>query len=148
MIDAKGESNDGIELGDGVYIGRNTIVYCKNGNIRLGNRVNLSANCQVFSSNNLIFEPGTVVGAFSYFLSGGEYDADDPTPFAEQSGMCTKGPLHIGANCWFGAHVNVLDASSVGEHCVVGAGSVVTKPLPANSLAVGAPARVIRELSA
>ena len=46
----------------------------------------------------------------------------------------------------FGAHVTVVDGASVGDHCVVGAGAVVTKPLPPNSLAVGVPARVVRSI--
>lgn len=146
VVDAKGESNAGIRIGDGVYIGRNTIVYCKNGDIALGDRVNISANCQIFSSNRVTIGPDTVIGAFSYFLSGGEYDYRSAVPFAQQSGQETKGPLEIGANCWFGAHVTVTDAASVGEHCVIGAGAVVVKPVPAHSIAVGIPARVVRSI--
>ena len=40
--------------------------------------------------------------------------------------MCTRGPLDIGADCWFGARVTVLDAASIGARCVIGAGAVVT----------------------
>ena len=79
VIDAKGSSNLGLDIGDGVYIGRNTIVYCKNGDITLEDRVNISSNCQLFSSNRLRIGRGTVVGAYSYFLSGGEYDYADAT---------------------------------------------------------------------
>ena len=147
VLDAKGSSNAGIRIGAGVYIGRNSIVYCKNGDIELGDRVNLSANCTLFSSNRLVMQPGTMVGAYSYLLSGGEYDAADATPFAEQSGMNTKGPLEIGANCWLAARVTVLDGASIGEHCVIGAGAVVTKPVPPHTLAVGVPARPVRELT-
>lgn len=146
VLDAKGTGNSGIRIGDGVYIGRNSIVYCKNGEIDLGDRVNLSANCTLFSSNRLTMRPGTMVGAYSYLLSGGEYDVADSTPFAEQSGMNSKGPLEIGANCWLAARVTVLDGASIGEHCVVGAGAVVNQPLPPHTLAVGVPARPIREL--
>jgi acetyltransferase-like isoleucine patch superfamily enzyme len=143
VLDAKGESNSGIIFGDHVYIGRNTIVYCKNGDISIGESVNISSNCQIFSSNSLTFKPGTVVGAFSYFLSGGEYDINDATPFAQQSGMCTKGPLTIGENVWVAAHVSVLDAANIGDNCVIGAGAVVNKPIPENSIAVGVPAKVV-----
>jgi len=149
VLDAKGETNTGIVLGDNVYIGRNTIVYCKNGNIRIGNNVNVSSNCELFSSNDLVVEQDTVIGAYSYLLSGGEYDLQDrERPFSQQSGMNTKGPLSIGANCWIGARVTVLDAASVGEHCVIGAGAVVTRPVPPGSVAAGVPARVLRSLDA
>ncbi len=146
VLDAKGAGNRGIAIGSRVFIGRNTIVYCKGGNITLGDRVNLGSNCQVFSSNELTVGAGTVVGAYSYFLSGGEYDFTSPVPFADQAGMETKGPLTIGANGWIGARVTVLDGACIGEHVVIGAGAVVVKPVPDNSLAVGVPARVIRSL--
>jgi acetyltransferase-like isoleucine patch superfamily enzyme len=148
VLDAKGEGNRGLAIGSRVFIGRNTIVYCKGGAITLEDRVNLGSNCQVFSSNDLTVGAGTVVGAFSYFLSGGEYDFASAVPFSDQSGMETKGPLTIGANSWIGARVTVLDAACIGVHCVIGAGAVVVKPVPANSLAVGVPARVIRSLDA
>jgi acetyltransferase-like isoleucine patch superfamily enzyme len=147
VIDAKGVDNNGIDIGDNVFIGRNTIVYCKNGNIRLEKGVNISANCTVFSSNDLTIREGTLVGGYSYLLSGGEYDIDDKaTEFADQSGMLTKGPLVIGRNCWLGARVTVLDSGNVGEHCVIGAGALVTKEIPANSLAMGVPARVVKSI--
>lgn len=146
VVDAKGEANEGIVIEDNVYIGRHTIVYCKNGNIRIGASVNISSNCQIFSSNSIAFGPGSVIGAFTYILSGGEYDYKSPVPFAQQSGMETKGPLTIGSNCWFGAHVVITDASSIGDHCVIGAGAVVTSPIAAHSVAVGIPARVIHRI--
>ena len=148
VIDAKGDSNSGIDIGDNVYIGRNTIVYCKNGDIRIGNRVNLSSNCTIFSSNRLSIGDDTVIGAYSYLLSGGEYDPTDTTlKFSDQSGMNTRGELTVGSNCWLGARVTVLDAACVGEHCVLGAGCVVTRPIPANSIAVGVPAKVVKSIA-
>jgi acetyltransferase-like isoleucine patch superfamily enzyme len=88
-------------------------------------------------------EASSVLGAYSYLLSGGEYDyTDTDTKFVDQTGMETKGELVIGSNCWLGARVTVIDAACVGDHCVIGAGSVVTRLIPANSLAFGVPARV------
>lgn len=147
VLDAKGLNNKGIDIGDDVYIGRNSIIYCKGGDIVIENAVNISSNCQIFSSNRLEIGEGTVVGAFTYLLSGGEYDYEDPTPFAQQSGMNTKGPLRIGANCWLGARITVLDAATVGDHCVLAAGAVVNKPVPAGSVAGGVPAKVIKSIA-
>ena len=144
VVDAKGADNRGIVLGDRVYVGRNTIIYCKNGDISIDENVSFSANCIVFSSNELTLKKNSVVAAFSYLLSGGEYDLDDATPVALQPGTCTKGPLQIGEDCWIGAGAKVLDGASLGDHCVIGAGSVVNRPIPANSIAVGVPARVVK----
>ena len=145
VVDAKGDGNRGIAIDDGAYVGRNTIVYCKGGEIEIGKNASLSADCIVFSSNRLVLGAGTMVGSFSYLLSGGEYDWRSPVPFAQQSGMETKGPLEIGENCWIAAHVTVLDAASIGAGTTVGAGAVVVKPLPAGVLALGVPARAVSE---
>ena len=143
VLDAKGTDNRGITIGDGVFIGRGSLVYCKNGNITLGDRVSISSSCTIFSSNELTIRERTLVGAYSYLLSGGEYDLDSNIPLIEQDGMLTKGPLTIGCDCWLGARVTVLDAvGTIGNHCVVGAGAVVTKALPPYSIAMGGPARV------
>ena len=144
VVDAKGSGNAGVAIGAGAYVGRNTIVYCKGGDISIGKGASLSADCIVFSSNRLSLGAGTMVGSFSYLLSGGEYDWRSPVPFAEQSGMETKGPLEIGANCWIGAHVTVLDAACIGPGTTVGAGAVVASPLPAGCLALGVPAKPVR----
>ncbi len=147
VLDAKGTSNKGIDVGDSVFIGRNTIIYCKNGDIVLGASVNISSNCQIFSSNHVTIGAQSVIAAFSYILSGGQYDLNDKTtPFAEQGGMITRGPTTVGPNCWLAARVVIADGVTVGTHCVVGAGSVVLKDLPADHLAAGTPARVVRSL--
>jgi len=143
VVDAKGGAGSGILLGKNVYVGRNTIIYCKGGEIAIGDEVSLSSNCVVFSSNKLTMKSGTMVGAFSYLLSGGEYDYQSGVPFTAQTGMETVGPLEIGAGCWLGARVTVLDGACVGDRCVLGAGAVVTRSLPAHSLAVGLPAKAV-----
>lgn len=55
-------------------------------------------------------------------------------------------PVHIGKNCWLGAGVIVLPGVSVGDNSVIGAGSVVTKDIPANVVALGTPCKVVREI--
>lgn len=56
-------------------------------------------------------------------------------------------PIHIGRNCWLGAGVIVMPGITIGDNVVVGAGSVVTKNLPSNVVAVGNPCRVMREVN-
>ena len=55
-------------------------------------------------------------------------------------------PVHIGKNCWLGAGVLVMPGVTIGDNSVIGAGSVVTKDIPANVIAVGNPCRVLREI--
>lgn len=61
--------------------------------------------------------------------------------------LCYAKPVHIGRGSWFGANVVVCPGVTIGDGCVIGAGSVVTKDIPANSLAVGNPCRVLREIT-
>lgn len=56
-------------------------------------------------------------------------------------------PVHIGKNCWIGASAVILPGVTVGDNTVIGAGSVVTKDIPANVVAVGNPCKVLREIS-
>lgn len=56
-------------------------------------------------------------------------------------------PIRIGRNCWLGAGVIVVPGVTVGDDTVIGAGSVVTKDIPANVVAVGNPCRVLRPIS-
>jgi acetyltransferase-like isoleucine patch superfamily enzyme len=146
VLDAKGETNAGIRLGDRVFLGRNTILSCKNGDIELGEAVNVSTNCQLTSAKRLEIGAFTVIGSFSYFVSGGGYDYTSPVPFSQQEGSFEMRETIIGANCWFGAHVTVTDRARIGEHCVLGAGAVVNSEIPPGSIAVGIPARVIKAI--
>ncbi len=56
-------------------------------------------------------------------------------------------PVHIGRNCWLGAGVLVMPGITIGDNSVIGAGSVVTKDIPANVIAVGNPCKVLREIN-
>lgn len=61
--------------------------------------------------------------------------------------LCYAKPVHIGNDCWFGASVTVCPGVTIGNNCVIGAGSVVTRDIPDNSFAAGVPCRVIRKIT-
>lgn len=65
----------------------------------------------------------------------------------EKKRFCYAKPVHIGNDCWFGASVTVCPGVTIGDNCVIGAGSVVTRDVPSNSFAAGVPCKVIREIS-
>lgn len=68
-------------------------------------------------------------------------------PELRQKGLQYNLPVRIGRNCWLGAGVVVLPGVTIGDNTVVGAGSVVTRDLPADVVAVGSPCRVLRPIS-
>ncbi|MBE6958792.1 MAG: sugar O-acetyltransferase [Ruminococcaceae bacterium] len=67
-------------------------------------------------------------------------------PELREQGLQYNMPVRIGRNCWLGAGVIVLPGVTIGDNTVIGAGSVVTKDIPANVVAVGNPCRVLREI--
>jgi acetyltransferase-like isoleucine patch superfamily enzyme len=77
------------------------------------------------------------------FVTDASHRFDDPSVPVPWQGFTSRGPTRIGDNCWLGAHVVVTDGITIGERSVIGANSVVTADVPARSIAVGAPARVV-----
>ena len=68
-------------------------------------------------------------------------------PRLRQEGYQYNAPVHIGKNCWLGAGVIIVPVITIGDNVVVGAGSVVTKDLPSNVVAVGNPCKILREVN-
>lgn len=143
VLDAKGENNSGIDIGEGVFVGRNTVIYTKGGDIVLEDRVNIGINCTLYSKNRLFVGEDTMIAAYCYVMSGGQYDYRDPVPFAQQSSS-SRGETVVERGCWLGAQVVVVDNVTIGSGTVVGAGSVVSRDLPGDSVATGSPAKVVK----
>lgn len=145
VLDAKGKENEGLELGENVYIGRNTILSCKEGSIWVDDYCNISANCTLLSETAIRLGKYCFLAGHCYLVAGGNHSFDDPmTPIMFQPSV-SKGGIVIGEDVWLGAGVIVLDGVTVGRGSVVGAGAVVTKSLPDFSIAVGSPAQKIRD---
>jgi len=141
LLDAKGHSNQGIRIGDGVFIGRNTILSCKNGDIELADGANLGFNCEVFSASHVTIGKSVLMAAYVYVV-GGDHDFTDASkPILEQPR--TSAGVTIGAGAWLGAGAKILDGVAIGANAVVGAGAVVKESVPDHAVAVGMPARVV-----
>jgi len=141
LLDAKGESNRGIRIGSGVFIGRNTILSCKNGDIELGDGANIGFNCELFSASSVRVGAGTLLAAYTYVI-GGDHDVSDPSKSILEQGRKSEG-VQIGEGAWIGAGAKVLDGVSIGDKAIIGAGAVVTRDVPAQAVAVGIPAKVV-----
>lgn len=68
------------------------------------------------------------------------------TPKERNTGVQWAKPIKIGNSVWIGGSVTILPGVSIGDNCTIGAGSVVTKDIPANSIAVGNPCRVVKKI--
>ena len=142
VLDAKGTTNQGIRIGRGVFLGRNTILSCKNGDITLGDRVNIGFNSEVFSASSVRIAEDALIAAYVYVIGGGHEFADPSRSVLEQPR--TSHGIDIGARTWLGAGVKVLDGVEIGDGAVIGTGAVVTQSVPPGAVAAGVPARVMR----
>jgi maltose O-acetyltransferase len=105
-------------VGDDVYMNSGvTIEACHE--IRIGNNVLMAPLVSIIDDNRHETEPGAVLN---------------------------KGPIVIGNNVWLARNVAVIPGATIGDGCVIAANSVVCTDIPPNTLAAGAPARVIRKL--
>jgi len=141
LVDAKGESNGGITIGSGVFIGRNSILSCKNGDIEIADGANIGFNCEVFSAARVELGPRALLAAYCYVI-GGDHDWKDAARPVLEQGRVASG-VRIGAGAWLGAGAKVLDGTVVGDDAIVGAGAVVNADVPPHAIAVGVPARVV-----
>jgi acetyltransferase-like isoleucine patch superfamily enzyme len=80
------------------------------------------------------------------FVTDADHRFDDPDKPVPWQGFTSKGPTRVGDNVWCGANVVITGGVTVGERCVIGANSVVTRDLPAFSIAAGAPATVLKQI--
>jgi len=142
LLDAKGDSNRGIDIGSGVFLGRGTILSCKNGDITLGDHSNLGFHCEIFSGSSVRVGRYGLFAAYAYLVGGGhEWECPD-VPVIEQQ-RSSKG-ITLGENVWLGTGAKVLDGVSIGNRVVVGANAVVNESLPDGVVAAGIPAKVLR----
>jgi len=141
LLDAKGDDNRGIWIGNGVFIGRNTILSCKNGDITLDDGANIGFNCEIFSAGDVRVGKDTLLAAYAY-LVGGDHDFSNRSLAVSDQPRQGRG-IAVGAGAWIGAGATVLDGVTVGDRAIVGAGAVVREAVPAGATAVGVPARLV-----
>ncbi|MCM1166220.1 MAG: sugar O-acetyltransferase [Lachnospiraceae bacterium] len=102
-------------------------------------------NCPVIVGDNVFCGPNVTFAAALHFFDPVERRtrfAEDGSPYDIELGK----PITVGNDCWLASNVTVCAGVTIGDNCVIGAGSVVTRDIPPNSLAAGNPCRVIRRI--
>jgi galactoside O-acetyltransferase len=112
-------------------------------NVHLGKNVYFNFNATMVDDTHIYIGDCTMLGPNVVIATAGHPILPELREKALQFNM----PVHIGRNCWLGAGVIVLPGVTIGDNTVIGAGSVVTKDIPANVVAVGNPCKVLREIN-
>ncbi|MBN2857342.1 MAG: hypothetical protein JXN63_02965 [Candidatus Delongbacteria bacterium] len=137
--------NDGkIILGNKCLIEDHTVIEAQKGSVIFGNNSTLNQFSVIRAWGDVKIGNGVRIGP-SVQIMAMKHNFDDPDRYIFQQGLSGTG-ITIGNNVWIGGNSTVLDGVKIGNNCIIGAGSVVTKSIPDNSIAVGNPCRVIKEL--
>ena len=105
--------------------------------------VRLGRNNTIGCDNKIIIERDVITAPFVHITDRNHCFEDVTRPITKQ-GMMTSGPVVIGAETWLGYGAQVMSGVTIGRHCVIAAGSIVTRDIPDYSVAAGCPARVIK----
>lgn len=110
--------------------------------ITIGNDVGIGEFAYLGGGGGLEIGAETIVGQYFSCHPENHNYSDLHTPIRLQ-GVSRKG-IKIGRNCWIGSKVTILDGVTVGENCIIAAGAVVNKSMPANTIIGGVPAKVLK----
>ena len=132
-----------ITLGRNVSIGRFARIIARGGNIEIGDDVLVSEGCVIAAMAGVRIGADTQIA--EYVTTRDQDHNLAPRPI-RTSGF-TSAPVTIGRDVWLGAKASVLRGATIGDGAVIGAHAVVRGDIPAFSLAVGVPARVVREMA-
>lgn len=141
-LSAQGDENSGITLGEEVLLGRSTVLGTRNGTVEIGDYSNIGANCRIGTTTRVKFGKHVLLAANCY-IGGAQHKFDRLDVPIMRQGYDSKGGVVIEDDVWLGAGVMVLDGVTIGTGSVIGAAAVVTKDIPAYSIAIGIPAKVV-----
>jgi acetyltransferase-like isoleucine patch superfamily enzyme len=132
-----------ISFGEGCILDRDLTIEC-DGELEVGARTIFGHHCTVGAKQCVRIGPDCLIAEMVSIRDSDHAFSETDRPYREQGHL--SAPVVVGRNVWLGSKVVVGRGVHIGDNAIVGAGAVVTRDVPANSLAVGVPARVIRTL--
>lgn len=131
------------EIGEGCYIEPPLHANWGGHHVHFGKNVYANFNLTLVDDTHIYVGDYTMIGPNVVIATGGH----PLWPELREKGYQYNASVRIGRNCWLGAGVIIVPGITIGDNVVIGAGSVVTKDIPANVLAAGNPCRVLREIN-
>jgi len=140
-----------VSIGNRVFIGKGEEIYpylsdhsAGYPKICIGDRVCLGDYNRLACSDSLIIEDDVLFAAYVHISDHSHEYRNVDLPIWQQ-GIFSKGPVRIGKGSWLGFRAEILSGVTIGEHCIIAAGAVVTKDVPSYSIVAGVPAKVISQ---
>lgn len=130
------------EVGENCYIEQPFYANFGGKHVHLGKQVYANSHLTLVDDTHIYIGDYTMIGPNVTLATAGH----PILPELRVKGLQFNMPVHIGKNCWLGAGVVVMPGVTIGDNSVIGAGSIVTKDIPANVVAVGNPCRVLRKI--
>lgn len=130
-------------LGEGCYIEPPLYTNWGGKHVHFGKKVYANFNLTLVDDTHIYVGDYTLIGPNVTIATAGH----PVLPELREEGYQYNAPVSIGKNCWIGANVVIVPGVTVGDNTVIGAGSVVTRDIPSNVVAVGNPCRVMREIN-
>lgn len=130
------------EIGEGCYIEPPLHANWGGHHVHFGKNVYANFNLTLVDDTHIYVGDYTMFGPNVVIATGGH----PLLPELREKGYQYNAAVRIGRNCWIGAGTIIVPGITIGDNVVIGAGSIVTKDIPSNTLAVGNPCRVLREI--
>ncbi|MCP5102784.1 MAG: acyltransferase [bacterium] len=145
VIDAKGENNTGLKIGNNVLVGRGTTISCKGGDIVIGDYSNIGPNNIIISESSIKMGKYVFTAGHMYMIAGGTHAFDRiDIPIWHQPSV-SKGGILLDDDIWIGAHCTILDGVKIGKGAIIGAATLVHKRIKPYTVNVGVPAGMIKK---
>jgi acetyltransferase-like isoleucine patch superfamily enzyme len=131
-----------VSFGRWVWIGHDTKIRCHEGEVRIGDKTVLGQECTISAYQHVSIGEQCILADRVMLIDFDHNVAEVERPIRVQG--IYKRDVRVGNNVWIGYGAQILRGVSVGDNSIIGASAVVTNDVPANSVAAGSPARVIR----
>jgi acetyltransferase-like isoleucine patch superfamily enzyme len=131
-----------LRLGRFVWVGHGSKIRCHEGSVEIGPKTVIGQDCTISAYRRVRIGAACVIADRAMFIDFDHNVADTEQPIRKQGIYMRE--VEVGNNVWIGYNAQILRGVRVGDNAIIGANSVVTRDIPANAVAAGSPARVVR----